>query len=85
MTDKPLQIRNSTAEFLIFTAQAGEQGIEVRFEDETVWLSQKTMAELFGVDVRPVSEHVGKAVARAAFQQNSVIRKFRNTAVNVLW
>jgi hypothetical protein len=44
---KKIQIRNSTAEFLIFTAQAGENGIEVRLEDETVWLTQKLMAALF--------------------------------------
>lgn len=37
-------IRNSTAEFLIFTGQAGEQSIEARYEDETVWLTQKLMA-----------------------------------------
>ena len=40
-------IRNSTAEFLIFTAQAGEDSIEVRVEDEAVWLTQKLIAELF--------------------------------------
>ena len=51
------QIRNSTAEFLIFTSQAGEQGIEARYEDETVWLSQKLMAELFDVIVPTINEH----------------------------
>lgn len=51
-------IRNSTAEFLIFTGQAGEQSIEARYEDDTIWLSQKLMAELFGVDVRTVNEHL---------------------------
>jgi hypothetical protein len=45
--DKNLQIRNSTAEFLIFTSQAGENSIEVRVEDETVWLTQKLISELF--------------------------------------
>ncbi|MEI8378299.1 MAG: hypothetical protein WCF95_07140 [bacterium] len=44
---KKLQIRNSTAEFLVFTNQAGENTIEVRIEDETVWLSQKLIAVLF--------------------------------------
>ena len=48
---KPLQIRNSTAEFLIFTKQAGESSIEVRVEGETVWLSQKQIAALFEVGV----------------------------------
>ena len=51
-------IRNSTAEFLIFTAQSGETSIEARYEDETIWLSHKLMAELFDVDVRTVSEHI---------------------------
>jgi hypothetical protein len=39
-----LQIHNSTAEFIIFTAQSGEESIEVRYEDKTVWLTQKLMA-----------------------------------------
>ena len=56
-------IRNSTAEFLIFTGQAGEQSIEARYEDETIWLTQKLMAELFAVDVRTVSEHLGNIFA----------------------
>lgn len=47
-----LQIRNSTAEFLIFTSQANQNTIEVRVEDETVWLTQKLIAELFGVDCK---------------------------------
>ena len=55
MRDKKLQIRNSTAEFLVFTAQSGQQSIEVRYEDETIWLTQKLLANLFDVDVRTVS------------------------------
>jgi hypothetical protein len=51
-------IRNSTAEFLIFTSQAGEQSIEARFEDETVWLSQNLMAELFQVSKQNISQHL---------------------------
>jgi hypothetical protein len=53
---KKVQIRNSTTEFLVFTTQASEQGIEVRVEDKTVWLTQKLMAGLFEVDVRTISE-----------------------------
>jgi hypothetical protein len=53
---KKVQISNSTTEFLVFTTQAGEQGIEVRVEDETVWLTPKLMAGLFEVDVRTISE-----------------------------
>ena len=81
-TEKKLQIRNSTAEFLIFTGQAGEDGIEVRVTDETVWLSQKLLAELFGVDVRTISEHLGNLFDSAELKADSVIRKFRTTAAD---
>ena len=52
MTDGHKRLIRSTAEFLIFTGQAGEQSIEARYEDETVWLTQKLMAVLFAADVR---------------------------------
>ena len=55
---KKMNIRNSTAEFLIFTGQSGESTIEARYEDETIWLSQKLMAELFAVNIRTISEHL---------------------------
>ena len=70
-------IRNSTAEFLIFTGQAGEQSIEARYEDETLWLSQKLMSELFGVDVRTVSEHLKNIFASQELAPEATIRKFR--------
>ena len=53
-----LQIRNSTAEFLVFTKQSGGDSIEVRIEEETVWLTQKLIATLFDVDVRTINEHL---------------------------
>lgn len=58
MPPKKLIIRNSTAELLIFTQQAGEDGIKVRYENETIWLSQKFMARLFSIDVHTISEHL---------------------------
>ena len=79
---KKLQIRNSTAEFLIFTRQAGEDGIEVRVAEETVWLTQKLMAALFAVDVRTVNEHLGNIFSSAELKEDSVIRKFRTTAAD---
>ncbi len=75
-------IRNSTAEFLIFTGQAGEQSIEARYEDETIWLSQKLMAALFEVDVRTASEHLQNIFASKELDPESVIRKFRITAAD---
>ena len=77
-----LQIRNSTAEFLIFTGQAGEQSIEARYEDENVWLTQKMMAQLFDVDIRTVSEHLGTIFKSGELKEISVIRKFRITAAD---
>ena len=77
MKENKLQIRNSTAEFLIFTKQAGENTIEVRVEDETVWLTQKLMAVLFEVDVRTISEHVGNIYETGEQQREATVRKFR--------
>lgn len=70
-------IRNSTAEFLIFTAQAGEQSIEARYEDESVWLSQKLMAELFDVSVPTINEHLKNIYRHGELDQKTTIRKFR--------
>ena len=75
-------IRNSTAEFLIFTGQSGEQSIEARYEDETVWLTQKLMAQLFDVGVPMINEHLKNIFSSGELIQNSVIRKFRITAAD---
>ena len=75
--EKTLQIRNSTAEFLIFTRQAGEDGIEVRVEEETVWLTQKLMSALFDVDVRTVNEHLGNIYQSGEQSREATIRKYR--------
>ncbi len=74
---KKLQIRNSTVEFLVFTKQVGANSIEVRYEDETIWLSQRMMAELFEVDVRTVNEHLQKIYLQEEIQREATIRKYR--------
>lgn len=74
---KKIQIRNSTAEFLIFTAQAGEKGIEVRLEDETVWLTQKLMAALFEVSVPTINEHMANLYKHREIEAAATLRKFR--------
>ena len=76
-----VHIRNSTAEFLVFTSQAGEGGIEVRVEDETVWLTQKLIALLFAVDIRTVSEHLGNIYSSGELQENATLRKFRTVQI----
>ena len=58
MPPKPLQIRNSTAEFLIFTKQAGENGIEFLRFYGIIWLSQKLMAALFDCTIDNISLHL---------------------------
>jgi hypothetical protein len=77
LANKKQLIRNSTAEFLIFTGQAGEQSIEARYVDETIWLSQKLMAELFNVDVRTISEHLKNIYSQQEIIPEATIRKFR--------
>jgi hypothetical protein len=75
--DKKMQIRNNTTEFLVFTLQAGEKGIEVRVLDETVWLTQKLIAALFDVDIRTVSEHLQNIFATKELTQDATLRNFR--------
>ena len=75
--EKKLQIRNSTAEFLIFTRQAGEDGIEVRVEGETVWLTQKLMAAMFEVTVPTISEHLVNLYAQGEISEPATLRNFR--------
>lgn len=77
MNDGKKLIRKSTAEFIIFTGQAGEQSIEARYEDETIWLSQKLMASLFDVDVRTVNEHLKNVYEQREVTPETTIRKFR--------
>ncbi len=74
---KTIRIRNSTAEFLVFTSQAGENAIEVRVEDETVWLTQKLIAVLFDVKVPTVNEHLANIYKQSEISEESTIRKFR--------
>lgn len=75
-----LMIRNSTAEFLIFTSQAQEQGIEVRYENENLWLTQKMMGELFQVTKQTISEHLQNVFEIKELDENSVVRNFLTTA-----
>ena len=58
MDDKKIHIRNSTTDFLVFTKQTGEEGIEVRVHDESVWLTQKGMAELFDCSSDNIGLHL---------------------------
>ncbi len=78
--DKIKLIRDSAAEFLIFTARAGEDSIEVRYEDETVWMTQKTMGTLFAVTAPTINEHLKNIFETGELFREATIRKFRITA-----
>lgn len=77
-----ITIRSSAAEYLIYVASVGdeENSVEMRYEDENIWLTQKMMASLYDVDVRTINYHINKIFKDSELQENSVIRKFRITA-----
>ena len=83
MKDKE-KIRSSAAEYLTYAASVGnrQDSIEMRYEDENIWLTQKMMAALYDVDVRTINYHVKKIFSDSELQENSVIRKFRITAAD---
>ncbi len=68
------------AGFLLYQTDDGKTRLEVRVQDETVWLTQKRMAELFQKDVRTINEHIQNIFAEGELNADSVIRKFRITA-----
>jgi hypothetical protein len=69
-----------TDQIVIYQSPDGTTLIDVRLEAETVWLTQKQMAELFDKDVRTVNEHIRNIFKEAELEEKSVIRKFRITA-----
>ena len=79
-----ITIRSSAAEYLTYVASVGDQqdSIEMRYEDENIWLTQKMMATLYDVDVRTINYHVKKVFSDSELQEDSVIRKFRITAAD---
>ena len=79
-----ITIRSSAAENLTYVASVGDQqdGIEMRYEDENIWLTQKMIATLYDVDVRTINYHVKKIFSDSELQEDSVIRKFRITAAD---
>ena len=77
---KELQIRNSTVDFLVFTRDAGEDGIEVRVQNGDVWLTQKAISKLFDVDRSVITKHLSNIFKEGELDENSVCAKFAQTA-----
>lgn len=74
---KKFEIRNSTAEFLTFVAESKENGIQVVYQDETIWATQQAMAELFDVKTPTINYHLGKIYRDGELQRDETIRKIR--------
>lgn len=79
---KELQIRSSAAEYLTFIAANGDdqEAIEIRYEDENIWLTQKMMATLYDVSVSAINQHLKKIFDDNELDENSVIKKYLITA-----
>ena len=78
--EKRVSIRNSTIDFLIFTAENLQDGIEVRYENENIWLSQKTMASLFNCSTDNISLHIKNIFKESELEEKSVTEDFSVTA-----
>ena len=78
-TDQKKMLRSSAAEYLTYVASTGDQkdSVEMRYEDENIWLTQKMMAALYDVDVRTINEHIKKIYADSELTPEATIRKFR--------
>ena len=74
-----ITIRSSAAEYLTYIASVGDQqdSIEMHYEDENIWLTQKMMATLYDVDVRTINEHIKKIYSDSELEEDSTIRNFR--------
>lgn len=77
---KKLEIRNSTAEFLIFQVEGKESGVQVVYQDETIWCTQKAMAELFDCSTDNIGLHLKNIFKSGELQENSVTEKISATA-----
>lgn len=76
---KSIEIRNSTAEFLIFQIEGKEDGVQVLYRDETIWCTQDAIAMLFDKAKSTISEHLKNIFSSGELTENMVVRKFRTT------
>mgnify|MGYP002516578185 CR=1 FL=1 len=76
---KEITIRSSAAEYLTFVSAIGDQpeSVELRYQDENIWLTQRLMAELYGVEVPTINEHIQKIYADYELEEGATIRNFR--------
>lgn len=75
-------VRSSAAEYLTFVAASGQGGVEAVYADESIWLTQKMLAQLYDVDVRTINYHLKKVFSDSELEAEAVIRNFRITATD---
>ena len=83
-TKKEVAIRSSAAEYLTFVAATGDskESVEVRYEDENIWITQKMLAVLYEVETNTINYHIKKIFEDSELEEDSVIRNFRITATD---
>ena len=69
-------IRSSAAEYLTYVAATGENGVELRYEDENIWLTQKMLSIIYGVNIATINEHIKNIYKDNELDEDSTIRKF---------
>ncbi len=74
-----ISIRSSAAEYLTYVAAIGDnpESIEVRYEDENIWLTQKMLATLYGIELNTINYHIKKIYEDNELQEEATIRNFR--------
>ena len=74
-----ITIRSSAAEYLTFMSSIGDQpdSVELRYQDENIWLTQRLMAELYGVEVPTINEHIQQIYKDKELTEGATIRNFR--------
>ena len=77
-----LQIRNSTVDFLVFTRDAHEEGIEVRVQDHDIWLTQKAIGQLFDVDRSVVTKHLKNIYESGELSEESTCANFAQVVLS---
>ena len=84
MKEKKMQIRNSTADFLVFTKDSGSDSIEVRVQDHEVWLTQKSLGQLFDVDRSVITKHLKNVFQEGELDETTTCANFAQVADRVL-
>ena len=82
MSDKTLSVKDQTTEFLLYTAPSGDVKVEVLLSDETLWLTQKRMSELFAVGVPAISKHLKNIFESGELDEKVVVSILENTTAH---